>query len=270
MRNILAVKTYKNLIWLIRQVFYEKILNIFLLLMLVSLLACKSGVSTKNTLVIIRPLKDTVGFAQYSWQMDSLMARIRKMGWSETKVSDPWKLAICPHDDYTYVGKLYPELLQNIKAPNLILIGVAHKAAQFGIEDSLVFDSYSRWKGPWKEVIVSSAREQIFKLLSKKYALINDTLQKTEHSIEALIPYLQYFNKNISIIPILVPAMSPDRMQSCGKALAEAIKEVAGTNGWEWGKDIMPLWLQQMPCITEMKTGVVLTVHYLAVIIKGI
>ena len=62
-------------------------------------------------------------------------------------------------------------------------------------------------------------------------------LQKVEHSLEALIPFLQYFNKNISIVPILVPAMSPDRMQECGKALADAIKVVANKNGWEWGKD---------------------------------
>ena len=236
MRNSLEIKTYVNIVWFVREAFYTRILNIFLFILVISLLACKSGDTPNNALDVIRPLKDTVGFAQYSWQMDSLMSRMKKLGWREAE-DGPWKLAICPHDDYTYVGKLYPELLQNIKAPNLVLIGVAHKAAQFGIEDSLVFDSFSGWKGPWKAVMVSTAREQIFKLLSQKYAVINDTLQKAEHSIEALIPYLQYFNKNISIIPILVPSMSPDRMQECGKALAEAIKEVAAKNKWEWGKD---------------------------------
>ena len=155
----------------------------------------------------------------------------------EKRFCEPWKMVICPHDDYTYVGKLYPELLQNIKAPVLILIGVAHKAAQLGIEDTLVFDSYSAWKGPWKNVPVSSAREEIYNQLAKKYATVNDTLQKVEHSLEALIPYLQYFNRDISIIPILVPAMTPARMDSCGKALAKAIREVAGAHKWEWGTD---------------------------------
>jgi AmmeMemoRadiSam system protein B len=149
----------------------------------------------------------------------------------------PWKLAICPHDDYTYVGKLYPELLQHINAPNLILIGVAHKAAQLGIEDSMVFDSYTEWKGPWKNIKVSPAREEIYNLLSKKFAIKNDTLQKVEHSVEAMIPFLQYFNRNISIVPILIPAMSPDRMESCGKALAEAIRTVSKNHRWGWGTD---------------------------------
>jgi AmmeMemoRadiSam system protein B len=184
----------------------------------------------------IRPLKDTVGFAQYSWQMDSLMSRIKRLGW-EAHPGLPWKFAICPHDDYTYVGKLYPELLQNIKAPNLILIGVAHKAAQLHIEDSLVFDSYKCWKGPWKNISVSPAREEIFSLLAGKFAIVNDSLQKIEHSVEAMIPFLQYFNRNISIIPILVPTMSPERMEACGKALADAIRAVAKGHKWEWGTD---------------------------------
>jgi len=184
----------------------------------------------------VRPLKDTVGFAQYSWQMDSLMARLDRKGWKKTE-GLPWKMAICPHDDYTYVGTLYPEILQNVKAPNLILIGVAHKAAQLGIEDSLVFDSYSHWKGSWKNITVSPVRKELYNLLAKKYAMINDTLQKVEHSVEAMIPFLQYFNKNISIVSILVPTMSPERMEQCGKALANAIKSVAEKYRWTWGSD---------------------------------
>ena len=199
-------------------------------------MACRNRSMEKTEALNIRTMKDTVGFAQYSWQMDTLISRIEKAGWKKNP-GLPWKLAVCPHDDYTYVGSLYPELLQNIKAPNLILIGVAHKAAQLRIENRLVFDSFSYWKGPWKNVPVSPAREEIYKLLKDKYAIVNDSLQKVEHSVEAMIPFLQYFNRNISIVPVLVPAMSPGRMQECGKALADAIRVVAGNHRWEWGKD---------------------------------
>ena len=208
----------------------------FTVFILISLFSCKTGIMTDNRNAKIRPLKDTIGFARYSWQMDSLMARMYPGGFVEHAVS-PWKLVICPHDDYTYVGTLYPELLQNVKASTLFLIGVAHKAAQLNIQDSLVFDSYTTWKGPWKDISVSPVREELFGLLGKKYGIINDTLQKVEHSLEAMIPYLQYFNRNITIIPILVPSMSPDRMQKCGKALADAIRAVAMNHKWEWGID---------------------------------
>jgi len=213
-----------------------KLLFLFFIVLLLNTSACQNRDKTINKSKNIRPLKDTIGFAQYSWQMDSLMSRMDRRGWKKTP-GLPWKLAICPHDDYTYVGTLYPELLQNVKAPNLILIGVAHKAALLGIEDSLVFDSYTHWRGPWKEIPVSPVREEIYKLLAKKFAIVNDTLQKVEHSVEALIPFLQYFNRNITIIPILVPALNPDKMEASGKALADAIRTVAQNHKWEWGTD---------------------------------
>ena len=73
--------------------------------------------------------------------------------------------------------------------------------------------------------------------LKGKFAIINDSLHQVEHSLEAMVPFLQYFNKDISIIPILVPSMDPERMQECGKALADAVRQVAEKYGWEWGKD---------------------------------
>jgi len=198
--------------------------------------SCGRRADSPNLKENTRNLVDTVGFAQYSWQMDSIMSRLNRQGWNKTSGS-PWKLAVCPHDDYTYVGSLYPEVLQNIKAPNLILIGVAHRATALGIEDSLVFETYRYWKGPWKRVPVSPAREELFGLLAGKCAIESDSLHRVEHSLEALIPFLQYFNREISIIPILVPTMSPGRMEECGKYLAEAVRIVAGKHKWEWGKD---------------------------------
>jgi MEMO1 family protein len=199
-------------------------------------IGCKNAETGTASKINIRQLVDTVGFAQYAWQMDTIMSRLNRKSWNKTD-GLPWKLAICPHDDYTYVGALYPEILQNIKASNLILIGVAHKAARLGIEDSLVFETFTHWKGPWNVVPVSPAREELYTILKDKYAIISDTLHKVEHSLEALIPFLQYFNKDISIVPILVPAMSPYHIQECGKALADAIRLVAGRHGWEWGRD---------------------------------
>jgi AmmeMemoRadiSam system protein B len=210
--------------------------NFILLIILTVNYSCKHVETKQTSKENIRQLADTVGYARYSWQMDSLMARLDRKDWKKT-VGLPWKLAICPHDDYTYVGSLYPEILQNIKASNLILIGVAHKAAQLGIEDSLVFDTYDYWKGPWKEVPVSPAREDIFNLLQGKYAIVNDSMHRIEHSLESMIPFLQYFNRDISIVPVLVPAMNQERMQDCGKALAGAIKTVAEKHKWEWGRD---------------------------------
>lgn len=212
------------------------LLPILALLLLILYQSCadrQQGTVRDNRL---RPPVDTIGFAWKPWQMDSVMARNERQGWRK-QAGLSWKLAICPHDDYTYVGSIYPELLQNVKASTVILIGVAHKAARLGIEDSLVFDSYSRWTGPWSDVPVSPLREELYGQLKNGYAIISDTLHKIEQSVESMIPFLQYFNKPVSIVPILVPAMSPDRMEKCGRALADAIRDVTTRRDWKWGSD---------------------------------
>ncbi len=209
---------------------------VVLLILLLSITACKSGSSGDISVIKIRQLVDTVGFARYSWQMDSIMSRLDQNGWNRSS-GLPWKMVICPHDDYTYVGRLYPEILNNVKAKNLILIGVAHKAAKLGIENLMVFDSYSGWRGPWDTINISSARKDLLEILGDRYSMVNDSLHSVEHSLEALIPFLQFFNTEISIIPVLVPAMSHERMNECGKALADAIRSVASKYKWEWGKD---------------------------------
>jgi len=214
----------------------KTIYNFFLTLLVIVPVSCNSVIPEKSAEFNVRPLKDTIGFAQYPWQMDSLMSRISRSGWKKSE-GDALRMAICPHDDYTYVGALYPELLQNIKAPNIILLGVAHNAASMGVEDYLVLDSYTHWRGPWSNIPVSPVREEIFEILKNKYAVINDSLQAVEHSVEAMIPFLQYFNRHISIVSILVPAMNQERMEECGKALADAITAVTKKNGWEWGVD---------------------------------
>lgn len=207
--------------------------TLIVFLLIVSCSGIKNETSDEKR---VRLQKDTVGFAQYPWQMDSLMNRIDRKGWTKTS-GEPWKMAICPHDDYTYVGKIFPEVLHNVKAPNVILIGVAHRAAALKIEDRLVFDTYTHWQGPWKDVPVSPIREELFELLKADYAMLSDSMQKIEHSVESMIPYLQFFNRDVSIVSILVPAMSPDRMNESGKALANAIKIVTEKRGWVWGKD---------------------------------
>ncbi len=210
--------------------------SFFILFSTIILISCTNLGKDQKEEKNVRPQKDTIGFAQYPWQMDSLMARIDRKGW-ERQTGEAWKMAICPHDDYTYVGELYPETLHNINAPNVILIGVAHRAAAMNIEGRLVFDTYTHWQAPWKDVPVSPIREELYEILKDDHAMISDSLQKVEHSVESMIPYLQYFNRDVSIVSILAPAMSPDRMEESGKALAEAIKKVAERRNWIWGED---------------------------------
>jgi len=190
-----------------------------------------------------RGIVDSIGFATKAWQMDSIIKRIKKTqeGLLKQALSHapqtPWKMVISPHDDYTYVGYLYPAALSGIKARTVIIFGVAHKAKKLGLENQIIFDGFPQWRGPYGPVKVSSLRRDIIERLDKRLFQVNDKMQAMEHSVEAEIPFLQYFDRNVQIISILVPYMSFEHMQKIAENLADAIFQSVQKRHWQWGKD---------------------------------
>ena len=195
----------------------------------------------------LRGLADTIGFAHQQWQMDSVMERTetlfgKKMKeiWKEKNVSvdDAWKTAISPHDDYAYASYMYPLVLQNVKAKTVILFGVAHKAKQLSLQDKIIFDSFKQWRGCYGNITVSPLREKIISKLPKDIYEVNDSMQSMEHSVEAILPFLQYYNRSVQIISILVPYNSYENMDKMAKMLAGSVASVLKENKLEWGKDV--------------------------------
>lgn len=219
----------------------KKPINLLLLVLTSTIILFSCNQNPEETHPKLRPLADTVGFAQYSWQTDSVMARINRLYKDQLSAVPKFdvdaKTVISPHDDYTYVGWLYPAVLQNIKAKTIILIGVAHKARLLNLENQIIFDSYDYWRGPYGKIKPSFLREEIIGALPPGIYQVNDSMQRIEHSVEALLPFLQYYNHNLEIVSILVPYMSYDRMKEIAKPLADAINKVTRSRGWIWGKD---------------------------------
>ena len=224
----------------------SKNMRIFKVLSLLSLLLAATlmvtGCKNKKPVVSVRLPVDTVGFATHSWQTDSVLARIERLQAEKLKEaashfgpSEALRVAISPHDDYTYVGYLYPALLQHVKSEVVILFGVGHKAKSFGIEDKIVFGSYEYCKSPGGRIKVSDLQKSILDKLPEEMYVVHDSLQAAEHSLEALIPFLEYYKSNIEIIPIIVPAMPFERMEAIADALATAIRETMDEGQLTWG-----------------------------------
>jgi AmmeMemoRadiSam system protein B len=195
----------------------------------------------------VRTFVDTVGFAHTAKQMDTFMQRVlnsesdklkEKRTKAGIKTDTRFKTVISPHDDYTYCGYMYPLALENVKAKTIILFGVAHKARNLDKQNKIVFESYDYWKAPYGNVKVSALRNEIISELPKESYEISDTLQKIEHSLEAEMPFLQYYNKHVEIIPILAPPMSYDKITELGSLLAKAIAKVMKAKNLKWGSDI--------------------------------
>lgn len=195
----------------------------------------------------VRGFIDTVGFAHTRLQMDSVMKRIERQygayldyAWKRSNISpkDEWKLAICPHDDYTYASYMYPLALRNIKAKTVILFGVAHKAKNFGLQDKIIFDSFTHWSGSYGRLKCSPLREKVMEKLPKGMYEVHDSLQTIEHSVEGILPFIQYYNRYAEIISILVPYNSFEKMDSMAQPLAKAIAEIMKEKKLQWGDDV--------------------------------
>jgi len=194
-----------------------------------------------------RGLADTIGFAHLQRQIEAIVQRIaaqdgarleRILKDKRVAPGDRWRMAIAPHDDYAYAGYMYPLVLRNIAAPVIIIFGVAHKARQLGLEDQLVFDSFTHWAGPYGDIGVSPLRERIMARLPGASFRVSDEMQSIEHSVEAKLPFLQHYNRALEFVPILVPCMSFARMNEVASQLAGAIAWIMHEDHLEWGADI--------------------------------
>lgn len=67
---------------------------------------------------------------------------------------------------------------------------------------------------------------------------VNDSMQTIEHSVEGILPFVQYYNRSVEIISILVPYTSFDNMDTISQWLSASITWVMKENKLKWGKDV--------------------------------
>ncbi len=198
----------------------------------------------------LRGLVDTIGFPHTAKQMDFIanfcervekdktLNNSKKYNFSE---NTPFIFGISPHDDYTLAGRTAIHIQRHIHAKTVILIGNAHWSETFGIRDKLIFGNFKFWRGPYGKVKISPLRKKIIANLPKSDYIMNRTVIETEHSLEALVPFLQYFNRDVEIVPILIPFTHWDKMNSLAEDLANVIKKIILEKHLKLGKDLAVL-----------------------------
>ena len=221
----------------------KKILQLYSIILLINpinlLFAQEVKDSDSNQ---IRPIRDNVGFCWQSSEMNSLMKYLKShSGNSKMFPSGNLVAAISPHDDYLYAGGVYYPLYKLIKAKEIVIFGVTHGTVRKAMNDPkniLILDDYKYWHGPYGNVEVSPLREIIKSKLTKDDFIISDSAQNIEHSIEALVPFLQCYNRAVKITPIMVTQMLYDRMDQVSDKLASIISGYIKQSKLKPGKDI--------------------------------
>lgn len=189
----------------------------------------------------VRPIRDNVGFCWKASEMNKLMKYLSEHNKKTDIDSHKLIAAISPHDDYLYAGNIYYTLYPHIKTKEVIIFGVTHGTVRKAMNDPknvLIFDDYDQWQGPYGNVKVSPLRNFIKSKLDTDYQLVSDKAQDIEHSIEAMVPFLQYYNRDVKITPIMVTEMPYDRMEKISKQLSDIISEYIKENHLQLGKDI--------------------------------
>jgi len=187
-----------------------------------------------------RPVKDDVGFC---WNPASMKRLVDHLAARETEAFPAENLvaAVSPHDDYLYAGRLYYPLFKVLRAKEVVIFGVTHGAVRKEIKDPqsvLILDEYAAWPGVLKPVGVSPLREYIKAHLDKSAVLVSNRAHQLEHSIEALLPFLQYFNPDVTITPIMVAPMPFEKMEEISGRLASVIAAYMKERGLSAGRDV--------------------------------
>lgn len=213
-----------------------------LLILFLTFIKCLNAQEIENRNEHIRPIRDNVGFCWRPSEMNILMRYLSAHS-AKTDAFPAKELvaAISPHDDYLYAARVYHPLYKLIKAKEVVVFGVTHGTVRKAMNDPkniLILDDYTYWHGPYAKIEISPLREVIKANLDKDDYVVSDSAQNIEHSIEALVPFLQYYNRNIKITPIMVTQMPFERMGQVSDELAKIISRYMQDNKLKPGKDI--------------------------------
>jgi AmmeMemoRadiSam system protein B len=225
---------------------FESQLSIYLaLILLFGMVASRVAAETAGAGV--RAPVDSVGYALRPGQIErviaisdsleaDLLSRYERFGEKGRMIG-----AIAPHDDHLYAGRVYVHAMRRAEAPLAVLVGVCHAGRRKGIEGKLIFDTHEAWAGPYGNCSVSALREEVMDSLPSDIVMVSDELHGEEHSLEAFIPFLQYYRRDIEILPVLVTRMPGDLMGRASELFAKALYAACETRGWRLGEDVVLL-----------------------------
>jgi MEMO1 family protein len=188
----------------------------------------------------VRPVRDDVGFC---WQRPQMQRLMKLLAAADSKNYPARGLVagISPHDDFLYAGRQYYPLFKKLRTKEAVIFGVTHAVVRKEINDPhgiLILDEFRAWTGLSAEVGISPLREWIKGHLGKDDFIVSNQAHSLEHSIEALVPFLQYYNPGVKITPIMVTGMPLEKMDELSGRLAEVLAGYIRENKLQVGKDI--------------------------------
>jgi AmmeMemoRadiSam system protein B len=153
-----------------------------------------------------------------------LLKQLRDMFSKTRKPREGCRAVICPHAGYEYSGSMAAKAVSQLTPANhFIVLGPNHylRGGDFAIMSS------GSWETPLGRVPIDSSLAR--RLLKHRPFREDPQAHEREHSIEAVLPFLQHRFKGLSFVPISVMNVSYSQgflrdCEAAGKAIASAIR----------------------------------------------
>lgn len=128
---------------------------------------------------------------------------------------------VLPHAGYVYSGACAIRALEQIMIPRRVIIaGLNHRYHH----EQVVLDGSDRWLTPLGAVDLDWRWRD--RLLTDAAVFVQDSrLGGQEHSLEVMVPMLQFFGDDVTILPLLLGGGEPDIIRAAAIRLAELIRE---------------------------------------------
>ncbi|OKY76707.1 MAG: AmmeMemoRadiSam system protein B [Desulfobulbaceae bacterium DB1] len=126
--------------------------------------------------------------------------------------------AVSPHAGYVYSGGVAGETFAEIDIPeDVIILGPNHHG--HGAAIALMADG--EWDMPMGRVPINN---ELAGLIHDPIIKKDDLAHRYEHSLEVQVPFLQFFQQNLKIVPLVISHIPYSLCLAIGKTLAEAIR----------------------------------------------
>jgi len=126
---------------------------------------------------------------------------------------------VSPHAGYIYSGNLAAKTLSSIMIPEtVVIIGTNHHGTGFSAALST-----RTWNMPFGPVPIDMDFSTHL-LTNSSHIKHDETAHGSEHSLEVQIPFLQYLQKQLSIVPLAISHVSLSVCLEIAESLTQTIK----------------------------------------------
>lgn len=128
---------------------------------------------------------------------------------------------VSPHAGYIYSGSVAGQTFAQVAIPHTcIILGPNHHGR--GADAALMTSGI--WRMPLGDVAVNEKVAQ--SILTNSQVIREDArAHELEHSLEVQVPFLQYLQPDLAIVPICLAALSYEDCKEIGSALARTVSE---------------------------------------------